>query len=84
MCLTKTSVCTNNVYYKFHTVNSIKVQDQLFCSVSTVAVALGSLTLWHAVLISRGETSIERHINSKERNRVVKRGGVSMSDISRV
>nr|XP_040034451.1 palmitoyltransferase ZDHHC16A isoform X3 [Gasterosteus aculeatus aculeatus] len=43
---------------------------------STVAVALGSLTLWHAVLISRGETSIERHINSKERNRVVKRGGV--------
>ncbi|KAM8860099.1 palmitoyltransferase ZDHHC16A isoform 2-T2 [Spinachia spinachia] len=43
---------------------------------STVAVALGSLTLWHAVLISRGETSIERHINGKERNRVVQRGGV--------
>lgn len=43
---------------------------------STVAVALGSLTIWHAVLISRGETSIERHINSKETKRLAKRGKV--------
>ncbi|XP_063047809.1 palmitoyltransferase ZDHHC16A isoform X1 [Engraulis encrasicolus] len=40
---------------------------------STVAVALGGLTLWHAMLISRGETSIERHINKKERTRLAKR-----------
>ncbi|XP_053477231.1 palmitoyltransferase ZDHHC16A isoform X3 [Ictalurus furcatus] len=43
---------------------------------STVAVALGALTLWHAVLISRGETSIERHINNKEARRMAKRGKV--------
>ncbi|XP_041803345.1 palmitoyltransferase ZDHHC16A isoform X2 [Chelmon rostratus] len=43
---------------------------------STVGVALGALTLWHAVLISRGETSIERHINSKETKRMAKRGKV--------
>ncbi|XP_046886106.1 palmitoyltransferase ZDHHC16A isoform X1 [Hypomesus transpacificus] len=43
---------------------------------STVAVTLGGLTIWHAVLISRGETSIERHINSKETQRLAKRGRV--------
>ncbi|KAG7462490.1 hypothetical protein MATL_G00185400 [Megalops atlanticus] len=43
---------------------------------STVALALGGLTLWHAVLISRGETSIERHINSKETRRMQKKGKV--------
>ncbi|XP_074501842.1 palmitoyltransferase ZDHHC16A isoform X1 [Sebastes fasciatus] len=43
---------------------------------STVGVALGALTMWHAVLISRGETSIERHLNSKERQRMEKRGRV--------
>lgn len=43
---------------------------------STVAVALGALTAWHAILISRGETSIERHINNKEKKRVAKRGKV--------
>lgn len=43
---------------------------------STVAVALGGLTLWHAVLITRGETSIERHINNKETKRLAKRGKV--------
>lgn len=49
-----------------------------FCSFSTVGVALGALTIWHAVLISRGETSIERHINSKETQRLAKRGRVRM------
>ncbi|XP_028824784.1 palmitoyltransferase ZDHHC16A-like isoform X1 [Denticeps clupeoides] len=43
---------------------------------STVAVALGGLTLWHAMLISRGETSIERHINKKEAKRLAKHGKV--------
>ncbi|XP_062376124.1 palmitoyltransferase ZDHHC16A isoform X1 [Sardina pilchardus] len=43
---------------------------------STVSVALGGLTLWHAMLISRGETSIERHINKKEVKRLSKRGKV--------
>lgn len=44
---------------------------------SSVALALGALTLWHAVLISRGETSIERHINKKERRRLQAKGRVS-------
>lgn len=43
---------------------------------STVAVALGGLTIWHAVLISRGETSIERHLNNKETKRMRKCGKV--------
>ncbi|XP_010780705.1 palmitoyltransferase ZDHHC16A isoform X1 [Notothenia coriiceps] len=43
---------------------------------STVAVALGALTCWHAVLISRGETSIERHLNHREKERMEKRGRV--------
>ncbi|XP_029376786.1 palmitoyltransferase ZDHHC16A isoform X2 [Echeneis naucrates] len=43
---------------------------------STVGVALGALTIWHAVLISRGETSIERHINNKETKRMAKWGKV--------
>lgn len=47
---------------------------------STVGVALGALTFWHAVLISRGETSIERHINKKETKRMANRGKVSISN----
>uniref|UniRef100_A0A8D0L876 Palmitoyltransferase n=1 Tax=Sphenodon punctatus TaxID=8508 RepID=A0A8D0L876_SPHPU len=43
---------------------------------SSVALALGSLTLWHATLITRGETSIERHINRKEKQRLQKKGKV--------
>ncbi|XP_053804515.1 palmitoyltransferase ZDHHC16 isoform X2 [Vidua chalybeata] len=43
---------------------------------SSVALALGALTLWHAALITRGETSIERHINRKERQRLQKKGKV--------
>lgn len=42
-----------------------------------MALALGALTMWHAVLISRGETSIERHINKKERRRLQAKGRVS-------
>uniref|UniRef100_UPI003AABBF0A palmitoyltransferase ZDHHC16B isoform X1 n=1 Tax=Centroberyx gerrardi TaxID=166262 RepID=UPI003AABBF0A len=43
---------------------------------SSVAVALGGLTLWHAVLIGRGETSVERHINRKETRRLKEKGKV--------
>ncbi|XP_075072023.1 palmitoyltransferase ZDHHC16 isoform X2 [Mixophyes fleayi] len=43
---------------------------------SSVAVALGALTLWHTMLITRGETSIERHINKKERKRLLDKGKV--------
>ncbi|XP_010138180.1 PREDICTED: probable palmitoyltransferase ZDHHC16 [Buceros rhinoceros silvestris] len=43
---------------------------------SSVALALGALTLWHAALITRGETSIERHINKKEKQRLQKKGKV--------
>ncbi|XP_034041203.1 palmitoyltransferase ZDHHC16A isoform X2 [Thalassophryne amazonica] len=49
---------------------------------STVAVALGGLTMWHAVLISRGETSIERHINRKEKARMAKWGKVYRNPFS--
>nr|AAH55620.1 Zinc finger, DHHC domain containing 16 [Danio rerio] len=49
---------------------------------STVSVALGALTLWHALLITRGETSIERHINGKEAKRLAKRGRVYRNPFS--
>lgn len=39
-----------------------------------VLVVLGVLTLWHAILITSGETSIEAHINKKERTAHQKRG----------
>lgn len=39
-----------------------------------VSVALGLLTLWHIRLISRGETSVEGHINARERKRYKKKG----------
>ncbi|XP_006880129.1 PREDICTED: probable palmitoyltransferase ZDHHC16 isoform X5 [Elephantulus edwardii] len=48
----------------------------IFAPLSSVALALGALTVWHAVLISRGETSIERHINKKERRRLQAKGRV--------
>ncbi|XP_061611935.1 palmitoyltransferase ZDHHC16B isoform X1 [Phyllopteryx taeniolatus] len=48
----------------------------LWVLTSSVAVALGGLTLWHAALISQGETSVERHINRKERKRLKEQGKV--------
>lgn len=53
----------------FH--NAVIFQFMLCAGVS---VALGLLTLWHARLISRGETSIEAHINARERKRYKKKG----------
>lgn len=48
---------------------------------SSMALTLGALTVWHAVLISRGETSIERHINKKERRRLQAKGRVSRAGL---
>ncbi|KAG8179293.1 hypothetical protein JTE90_024142 [Oedothorax gibbosus] len=42
----------------------------------SVLVVLGALLAWHARLISRGETSIEGHINKKETARLAKEGQV--------
>lgn len=44
----------------------------LFFLCFSVVLALGLLTLWHARLISHGETSIEKNINNKERSRLKK------------
>jgi len=41
-----------------------------------VLIALGSLTLWHARLISRGETSIEANINKAETKRLAEKNKV--------
>lgn len=49
---------------------------------SSVAFALGALTLWHVILISRGETSIERHINKKEKQRFKQKGEVFQNPYS--
>lgn len=49
---------------------------------SSVAVALGGLTLWHFILISRGETSVERHINRKEGNRLREKGKVDAAPLA--
>ncbi|KAF8790802.1 palmitoyltransferase ZDHHC16-like [Argiope bruennichi] len=41
-----------------------------------VLFVLGGLLVWHARLISRGETSIESHINKKETARLLKEGKI--------
>lgn len=38
---------------------------------SAVVLALGTLCSWHAILITRGETSVEAHINQSERKRLI-------------
>ncbi|KAJ6669166.1 hypothetical protein lerEdw1_007975 [Lerista edwardsae] len=49
---------------------------ELILKLGSVALALGALMLWHAALITRGETSIERHINRKEKKRLRLKGKV--------
>ena len=44
---------------------------------SCVSVAVGGLALWHGILISRGETSIETYINKSRRQQMKKEGRVS-------
>uniref|UniRef100_H2YD99 Uncharacterized protein n=1 Tax=Ciona savignyi TaxID=51511 RepID=H2YD99_CIOSA len=51
--------------------NSSVVYLWILCS--AVTVALGLLTLWHMLLICRGETSIEKLINEKDTIRLRKR-----------
>ncbi|GFR86669.1 palmitoyltransferase [Elysia marginata] len=41
-----------------------------------VSVALGLLFIWHARLVSMGQTSIELHVNNKERARLRKKNKV--------
>ncbi|XP_023675970.1 palmitoyltransferase ZDHHC16B [Paramormyrops kingsleyae] len=53
-----------------------KCMIYLWVLTSSVAVALTGLTLWHAALITRGETSVERHINRKEARRLRDSGKV--------
>ncbi|XP_031424773.1 palmitoyltransferase ZDHHC16B isoform X2 [Clupea harengus] len=48
----------------------------LWVLTSSVALALSALTLWHSILILRGETSVERHINRKEAQRIKQQGKV--------
>ncbi|XP_043086924.1 palmitoyltransferase ZDHHC16B isoform X2 [Puntigrus tetrazona] len=48
----------------------------LWVLTSSVSVALGALTLWHAALITRGQTSVERHINRKETKRLRLKGRI--------
>lgn len=42
-------------------------------------IALGCLTVWHACLITRGETSIEANINKAERKRYTALGQVYLN-----
>ncbi|XP_034050147.1 palmitoyltransferase ZDHHC16B [Thalassophryne amazonica] len=62
--------------YTFREMTTHKSIIFLWVLTSSVAVAVGGLTLWHAALISRGETSIERHINRKETKRLKENGKV--------
>ena len=49
----------------------------IFVLCSSVTLALGVLTVWHSRLISKGETSIEIHINRTQRIKLKKKGLVS-------
>uniref|UniRef100_I3JSX1 Palmitoyltransferase n=1 Tax=Oreochromis niloticus TaxID=8128 RepID=I3JSX1_ORENI len=75
-CFGKTHYQTPAPPYTFKDKMIHKSIIYMWVLTSTVGVALGALTIWHAVLISRGETSIERHINSKETKRMAKWGKV--------
>lgn len=48
-----------------------------FMLCSAVSVALLVLIMWHARLVTRGETSIEVHTNHTEKKRMRKKGLVS-------
>ncbi|XP_050397684.1 palmitoyltransferase ZDHHC16 [Patella vulgata] len=63
-----------SISYSDKTFHNLVIFEFLLCT--GVSIALGLLTMWHFRLISRGETSIEQHINNKERKRLKKRGVV--------
>lgn len=50
-----------------------------FLNFAGASLALGGLFLWHAKLITNGETSIEYHVNRAERKKL---GSVSIVEIS--
>lgn len=58
----------------------MKHSSIIYASLLSLAVffVLGGLIAWHARLISNGETSIESHINKKERERFKKENKVSV------
>ena len=56
----------------FHT---FIIYEFMLCT--AVTLSLTALILWHGRLISRGETSIEMHINKMESQRQKKKGIVS-------
>lgn len=49
--------------------NTYRAVSFMAVIVVAVLIALGSLTIWHSRLISRGETSVESHINKSEQKR---------------
>lgn len=49
------------------------------CGISGVAIAIGTLLYGHYKMISRGETSIEKHINNSERRKYALKNKVSVS-----
>uniref|UniRef100_A0A1A8RJI3 Palmitoyltransferase n=2 Tax=Nothobranchius rachovii TaxID=451742 RepID=A0A1A8RJI3_9TELE len=69
--------------YSFSDSTTHKCIIFLWVLTSSVAVALGGLTLWHARLINKGETSVERHINRKEAKRLKEMGKVFRSPYHR-
>ncbi|KAK3851112.1 hypothetical protein Pcinc_040098 [Petrolisthes cinctipes] len=52
-------------WYRFSIMYTAMLTTGVFCS-------LGGLATWHGRLVSRGETSIESHINKKETERLAK------------
>ncbi|XP_063704599.1 palmitoyltransferase ZDHHC16 [Culicoides brevitarsis] len=55
-----------------------EVRMLIFTAITSISVliALGTLTIWHAKQISRGETSVEAHINRSEMERHKKIGKI--------
>lgn len=64
-----------NVGMKFsHYFLKIHFLLKILLFIAAVVIALGLLTIWHAKLIYRGETSIEAHINASETKRLSSQG----------
>ena len=57
----------DEVVFSFFSRRSL-IMYETFMTIMCTAV-LGGLSIWHGMLISRGETSIEAHINRSERKR---------------
>lgn len=53
-------------------IHNFVVFEFMLCS--CVSLAVGGLALWHVILISKGETSIETYINKSQRQKMKKEG----------